>query len=203
MQRITPLVLLAASLVGAPAFAQKTPFEGLSLGLNVGLDSGTTELGVGDNQINGLGWTSQGLGIQGAWGWPAGGTAIFSLGATLNLTDIAGGDANTTAGFAALKRRTAFSVYMEPGLKLFDRTLAYLKVGYEGASMHFDASTGSADQYIEGAGYGLGLRSFVDKHIYLQAEVKQVFYSSTNLPGQSNSFKSSGTQGLLGLGYQF
>lgn len=203
MQRITPIVLLAASLVSAPAFAQKTPFEGLSLGLNAGLDSGTTELGLGDNQINGVGRTSQGLGIQGAWGWPAGEKAIFSLGATLNLTDIAGGDTNTTAGFATLKRRNAFSVYMEPGLKLFDRTLAYLKVGYEGASMHFDASTGSADQYIEGAGYGLGLRSFVDKHIYLQAEVKQVFYSSTNLPGQSDSFRTSGTQGLLGLGYQF
>jgi opacity protein-like surface antigen len=203
MYQRLPLLLIATALLSAPAFAQKTPFEGLSLGLNAVLDSSSTELGPDAQRLSGLGWTTQGASIQGAWGWPVGESSIFSVGATYHLSDISSGDSNTNGGAFSLKRHSAYSVYMEPGFKLSNQTLVYATVGYEAANMRLDTSTGGTEQSIEGAGYGVGMRSYFSKHGYVQVEIKQLDYRATHFPDQTANFKASATEGLLGVGYQF
>ena len=92
---------------------------------------------------------------------------------------------------------------MEPGFKVSEKTLAYAKVGYENASMQGEVAGRSDDKSIDGVGYWLGLRTMVDSKLYLQAEVKQIFYSSATFSGQSTDFKVHATEGLFGVGYQF
>lgn len=203
MNKPLACLLLAAAGLTSPAFAQSNPFEGFSLGLNLALQSDTTELGAATDRYSGVGWTSQGARLQAAYGWPTGPASIFSVGVSYSLTDISGGDASTAAATFSLKRRNAYAVYFEPGWKLTDSTLAYFKVGYEGAMLREERSQGALESSLDGAGYGFGLRGMLDKHLYVQAELKQLFYNRAHFSDQVAGFKLSGTEGLLGIGYQF
>lgn len=203
MNKPSRILLAAAALLTSTAYAQGNPFEGWSLGLNMSLQSNTTELNAGTDRFSSLGWTSQGANLQASYGWPTSASSVFSVGVNYSLTDASGGDASTAVGAFSLKRKNAYSVYFEPGLKLSDTTLAYFKVGYEGTTLREDTSLGGMEKTLDGAGYGFGLRGMLDKHVYLQAEVKQLFYNTANFPGQATGFKLTGTEGLLGLGYQF
>ena len=202
-----PALLLAGVLLAGQAMAQMPsqdkPFEGFSLGLNLALQSDSTEITVGNARLHGLGWTSQSANLQGAYGWRAGDSAVLTVGANYNLDDVNSGDASTTVGGFSLKRKHGYSVYFEPGWRFSDRTLGYFKIGYQGATLHEDLPGGSVENSLDGVDYGLGLRTLLDKHTYLQAEVRQVLYNSASFAGQSGSFKTSGTLGLVGIGYQF
>ena len=196
-------LVVASGLLAPQAFAQDKSFEGFSLGLNLALQSDSTELSPGNEHLHGLGWTSQDASLQAAYGWATGDSTVLSVGATYNLNDVSSGDASTANGGLSLKRKNGYSVYFEPGYKVSDRTLAYFKVGYEAATLHEDQDASSVESSLDGVGYGLGLRTLMDKHVYLQAEIRQVFYNSFSFAGQNGSFKTSGTMGLLGIGYQF
>ncbi|RFO94807.1 hypothetical protein DIC66_21585 [Rhodoferax lacus] len=201
--RFNHVILVAVVVCSSYANAQQNPFEGGSVALNLGLQSNSTEISSGSDRISGIGWDSQGANLQGAWGWSLSPSFIVSVGASYNLTDVSAGDAGTSTGGFSLKRKNAYSVYLEPGFKVSDKTLAYGKVGYENANMQGEVAGRSGDKSIDGIGYGLGLRTMLDNNLYLQAEVKQIYYSSATFPGQSTDFKVHATEGLFGVGYQF
>jgi hypothetical protein len=113
------------------------------------------------------------------------------------------GEAGGGPGGLSLKRKNSYSVYLEPGFKFSERTLAYFKVGYVGSTLHEDQDSGALESSLDGVDYGLGLRTLVDKHTYLQAELHQVFFNSSGFGGQNGSLRTSGTLGLFGIGYQF
>jgi outer membrane immunogenic protein len=199
-----PYVLLAAAAIcSSYANAQHNPFAGASVALNLGLQSNSTEITSGADRITGIGWDTQGANIQGSYGWSMSPSIILTVGANYNLSDVSAGDASTTAGGLSLKRKNAYSLYVEPGYKVADRTMAYAKIGYENASMRVDSSGSGNDKTIDGVGYGLGIRTMLDSSLFLQAEVKQIYYTSATFSGQSNDFKVHATEGLFGLGYQF
>jgi opacity protein-like surface antigen len=88
LQRHLLLGLLSASiLLGTAAHAQDRSFEGFSLGLNLALQSDSTELTAGSTRLHGLGWTSQSAGLQAAYGWSAGDSTLLSVGASYTLGD--------------------------------------------------------------------------------------------------------------------
>ena len=203
MQYRIPFALMALALCSSATFAQTHPFEGPSAALNLGLYSNSTEISSSTDTLNGLGQTTQGANIQGAWGWAVSPSWIFSVGASYNLTDQSAGNANLLGGAVNLKRRNAWSVYMEPGIKVSDQTLVYAKVGYENGNLRVEGTGSSFDKTMDGAGYGLGIRTMLDSNLYLQAEIKQIYYTAVSVPGQATDLKTQATEGLFGIGYQF
>ena len=203
MRTLHASTLIILSLTSLNTFAQRASFEGASVGLSATLSSPTTEFTTGADQLKGLGWTSVGGGLQGAYSWNVGQASVVSVGATYQLNDISSGEFKSAPDFASLKKKNSYSVYVEPGFKVKEHTLAYAKIGYEGANMRLESTAASVDRDINGASLGFGLRVLLDTHIYVQAEVKQTVYNSTAFNGQPVDFRTSATAGLIGIGYHF
>lgn len=203
MKKVSACAALAAVLLAPQAFAQSGAFEGGSVGYNVNLHSSTTELTVGADKLNGMGSTELGGTLQAAYGWAMGATGIISVGATYSLNDINSGEFVSTTSTLKLKRRDAYSIYLEPGFKVSNGTLAYAKLGYENASALLDTQGVIVSNTIDGFSGGFGLRTMFDANLYMQAEVKQVFYNTSRFSGATADFKASGTSGSIGIGYQF
>jgi len=198
-------VLTVALVIAKPAFAQSEPFLGASLGYNWNQNSVSTEMNADTTtRVNGIGWTSLGGSLQTAYGWGMGSTGLFTIGATYSMTDISAGDFTSSGDSFLLKKRDVYSIYVEPGFRLGGRTLAYAKLAYEGANLRAEGKTGDTNLTLKGTGYGFGMRSQLENtQVYLQAEIKQIFYLPVNFPGRSGDVNSSATTGSVGIGYQF
>jgi Outer membrane protein beta-barrel domain len=203
MKKMSACAALAAALLAPQVFAQSATFEGGSVGYNVNLNSTSTELSVGADRLNGMGSTELGGSLQAAYGWAMGANGIISLGATYSLNDINSGEFVSAGTTLKLKRRDAYSIYVEPGFKVSPGTLAYAKLGYENASALAESQGITLSNTVDGFSGGFGLRALLDSHLYLQAEVKQVFYNSSRFSGAAADFKSTATMGSIGIGYQF
>lgn len=202
--RFIPALTIALA-AAAPAFAQSEPFSGASLGYNWNFNSVSTEMNADTTtKVSGIGWTSLGGSLQAAYGWGMGRTGQFTVGATYSLTDISSGDFTSSGDAFLLKKRDVYSVYLEPGFRLGGRTLAYAKLAYEGGTLRAEGSAGDVNLTLKGTGYGFGIRSQLENtQVYLQAEIKQVFYIPVHFPGRSGDVSSSATTGSVGIGYQF
>lgn len=201
--RFSIFVIASASLAATAALAQDPSFKGLSLGYNLLVGSNSTEMTADTAIINGLGWTTLGAGLQAAYGFPVGKSIILSVGTTYKISDTSSGDFSNPSDSFRLKIKNSYSVYFEPGYRFGERSLAYAKIGYEGGSMQYESRSNCLARNLEGLGYGLGLRVGLVNKIYLQTEIKQVFFHPTTLPTRTTVFTTSGTQGQFGIGYQF
>jgi hypothetical protein len=82
---------------------------------------------------------------------------------------------------------------------LNDKTLAYLKISYEAGKL--GGSSGSDEESISGVGYGVGLRTEINKTTFLQTEIKQVNYNKVTSGGAN--YTSSATVGSAGVVFKF
>ncbi|MFM2036787.1 MAG: hypothetical protein RL459_2052 [Pseudomonadota bacterium] len=207
MNKLAVAVAVATMAFSAvQAQAQSSGFQGVSLGLNAGMIASTTEITAGTDVLDGLGHSAAVGSLQAAYGWAMGDKGVISVGATYNLNDVKGGELRTTAGVRTglYKARDAYSIYLEPGYQLNDKTLAFATLSYEAATARAEDGAGTAvTQDIEGAGYGFGLRVLLDKNLYMQVAVKQVYYESDRFPGDAADFKARATLGSVGVGYRF
>jgi len=56
---------------------------------------------------------------------------------------------------------------LAPGMKLNDSSLAYVKLSYEAGKFSVKSSTSSNEESISGFGYGVGLRTEINKTTFL------------------------------------
>lgn len=193
-----------ATLVVVPqAFAQVTNFEGFSISANANIISGTTEISINSENLNGIGQQSTVASLQAAYGFKAADSVVLSLGGTYNLSDVDGGSVNATSASAAFKLQNGASLYFEPGYVVSDKTLTYLKVSYNVGTAKGESGTQSLSKDITGIGFGFGVRTVLGKNLFLQVEGNRIQYDSAQFPGDTTNFKSSATVGSLGIGYKF
>lgn len=211
MKKIIALAAIAAAC-STSAFAQVSNFTGPSVGVNLDLVSSSIELNdfAGNNagRKNNIGLGDMGATAQAAYGFELSPKTVISVGATYGLTgyngykgtdSVADGSGNST-----LKVKNVMSLYVEPGYLVNNTTLAYAKLGYESAKLDASFSDGSASVDINGMSYGFGMRTMLDKNLFIQAEVKRVSYNRSNFPGDTESnFKADATVGSVGIGYKF
>lgn len=206
MKKILISAVIAASCFAPQAFAQAKNFEGFSAAVNMDLIANSTKGTIlGSNYVDGLGRNSVGASIQAAYSYAATDKIVLSVGGTYNLTDTNGVHFTSSSFTADSKLKDAYSIYFEPGYALTDKTLAYAKVSYEAGKAVATYSDGSPSEStdLSGVGAGFGLRTFIDKNLYLQVEAMQKEYKTATAPGTSNPFKSKSTSGSIGLGYKF
>jgi len=207
--KIKKLAVMAAMATVAfsavQAQAQSAAFQGFSVGLNAGVNAADTELTYGGAVIDGVGHTSAVGTLQGAYGWAMGPQSVVSVGATYNLNDADGAEFRNAGGLKVLdyKARDVYSIYVEPGFLLSDKTLAFLSLSYEGATAKGEGSGYQVRKGIRGAGYGFGMRTALDKNLYFQVAVKHVVYDSERFPNDPTDFKAKSTLGSVGVGYKF
>lgn len=204
MKKVLFALATAGSLLSPQVHAQAQNFGGFSLGANVDMNATHTESTISGIFINGVGQQSWGGSLQGAFGFAASEQLLVSLGANYSLSETDALKLSSSSGTATLKLKNAYSLYVEPGFAVSDRTLAYAKLSYEVGTMHGE-STGAApvSKDIYGAGVGFGLRTMVNKNLYLQAEARRVNYDSARFEGDTTDFKTSVTVGSVGVGYRF
>lgn len=191
----------AAAACSTSAFAQVSNFTGPSVGVNLDHTAVSNQITDASTDLDGLGQQSVGVSLQAAYGFDLSPSSVLSIGATYSLTDAKAGHIkdNSTVTF---KGKNAYSIYLEPGVLISDKTLAYGKVSYESVKMSAEDTGGSDSKNINGVGYGFGIRTMLDKAWSLQAEVKHVKYGSEALDS-TTTFKTSATIGTIGLGYKF
>ena len=204
MKKIITLATVVAAF-STSAFAQVSNFTGYSAGVNLDHTAVNYEnsYSSGGND-NGFGQQSVGVSIQGAYGLALSNSVILSIGANYSLVDSKSYEASSGTGISITdKLKNQYSLYLEPGYLVSEKTLAYGKVSYESAKGTED-QTGQASisKDLHGMGYGFGIRTMLDKNLSLQAEIKSVKYGSESSSATSQ-FKTSATVGTIGLGYKF
>ena len=196
------LTVLAASLACAAACAQTTQFEGYSAAFSLNRFSSSTSLTSEDGRLNygGQSWNGS---IQAAYGFALKANSVLSIGGTFTFGNVEGGGENFGIGESRYRAKNAYSIYVEPGFVLNEKTLAYAKLSSETAK-------GSAEVFgnpeyskrIQGTGFGFGLRTMLDQNKFVQVEVKDINYGSADV-GDGYTYKPKSVVGSIGLGMKF
>ena len=192
------IVVVAGIIFSSSAFAQAENFAGASFGINTGFESNQTYLAqTSDN----YGYHTTPFNINGSYSFTISPTVVIATGLTYDLADATA----VNAGSATLKLKNHYSLNIEPGYALSEKTLGYLKVAYHSAT---SSATLSGTEYTgttTGWGYGFGTKHKIDKNLYINLEIQQVSYGAYQ-PSSSVSTSTithTSTFGTIGLGYQF
>lgn len=200
------LTAVAAAVACAAAGAQTSNFEGFSAALNLNTVSTNSKISLnGVPVFDGVGQQSWNGSLQAAYGFGAGPSTVVSVGGTYALGDSKGGKFGTDEYIAQIRAKNVYSVYVEPGFLLNDRTLAYGKLSYEGAKgTGALPGEGERSRSMRGSGFGAGFRTMLNQTSFVQVEFKQVSYNSIGLlVSEGASIKPKATLGTIGFGMKF
>ena len=193
------VLIVAATAVCATASAQTSNFAGFSGALNLNTVSVNSKLSSGGGSVDGLGQQSWGASIQGAYGFATSATTVVSVGGTYALGDIKAGTASPSTEMTV---KDAYSVYVEPGFLLNDKTLAYGKLSYESVNGRLASGGQSASKSANGTGFGFGVRTMLNSSSFIQVEFKQADYGTVDV-GSNSSVHPTSTTGTVGVGMKF
>jgi len=143
---------------------------------------------------------------------------VLGIGATIYPGDSASATSNSTTtgvpGSAAGVYNIAnvFAIYLTPGYTIDKDRLAYLKIGYTGATIH-TSSAGNFPQQstnVSGIATGLGYKQMLNESFYGFGEVNYAAYSPKSVSVLTDggatvntSSKGSGVDFIVGAGYRF
>ena len=124
---------------------------------------------------------------------------MLGLGASYSLGNRKAGSLGTPATDFTTKNALSFDI--SPSYAISDSLLVYGKVSSVGLTVVSTSGTTETSDSFNGIGYGLGLRSMIDKNIYIQAGYDVNRYNEkttggTTLSGNTNIFS-------LGAGFKF
>lgn len=157
---------------------------------------------------------------------------VLGLGATLDLGNTQSGAvrmaSSTTPEMSgdliSLVGKKHYSVYLQPTWLLTPDTGVFVKVGYHTMKRSQDGLAGamlasqgiSTAMNLSGMGYGMGVKTYVTKNVFVQAEASTVSYKSQDLSGLAGalgqsteggsanlSAKVKTTSGIISIGMNF
>ncbi len=195
--------LLAAAVLctcfASQAFAQDKNFEGFSVGINANSVRTSTDAS-GATFTASASKTSSNASLQANYGFALSDSFVLGVGATVGLGDLDAGSTTVLGLPVSLKSKNLYAINVEPGYLVSNTTVAYAKIAYQ--SMKGEVQmTGGGTQDFHGTGYGLGVRTMLDKNLYLQFEASQVDYNAASISGVS--YRPKQTTASIGIGYRF
>ena len=201
MNSLIKTSLLGLALVSTASMA--TNFAGPEAGASVTMNSGSALIDskVDDDYDGNSGQQSIGIKLHAGYGFEMGNDTVVLVGFNYNPTEIKAGTVNT----ANLKIQNSWSLFLAPGMMLNDKSLAYVKLAYESGNLKYSDSGENIEQSLTGLGYGIGLRTEINKSTFLETEIKQVSYSKFNYKkGSVNvDLTPSATVGSVGVVFKF
>lgn len=225
MKKLITVAALISVLISTEAFANSENFKGANVSLGASLtnynstwtynEPGTDfSTSLGHSGIVGVLGASYLMKLQEKF--------LLGLGATYDINDTTAGESKnnvTVSGnyVATSKVKNHYSIYLQPTYALSDKTALFAKIAYHNAKVEISDSgqliQGGVNHYqdrIKGAGYGFGFMHFVDKNIFVKAEIEWVEYNKKSIPREYHTgasgtlkYKLTSTAGVLSLGYRF
>ena len=198
MNALIKTSLLGLALVSTASMAGN--FAGPEAGVSAAMNGGSNLVDIkNSNDYDGdYGQQSFGIKLHGGYGIYMGNNTLVLVGLDFIPTDIKAGsnDGDT------IVIKNSWSLSLAPGTMLNDKTLAYVKIAYEAAKFNYKSTLSSFDESISGLGYGIGLRTEINKTTFLQTEIKQVNYKKFTYKNGVD-FTSSTTTGSVGIVFKF
>ncbi len=192
------LIAAILAVVAPVAFAQAKLFEGFSLGANLDASQTTTNvMGLGSDSAN-----STGFGIQAQYSIAYGNQFVLGLGGSLSTGSRKAG----TLGPSDFSVKNATSLDISPGYALSESLLVYGKISALSlTAVGSTTATGNefGSESLTGIGYGIGVRSMIDKNIYIQAGYDSNRFNEKSSTGGFGTFSGSSNVFSLGAGYKF
>lgn len=193
-------ILLAAVIAAtAPqAFAQAKNFEGFSLSGNLAVAKTTTDVTFGGATLSDSG-TSTNLDVQLQYSFALAPQFVLGVGATIGT----GNNKSGTVGGSDISTKDRASFDIVPGYVLSDSTLLYGKVSALSATGVAEGAGGNSSTSLSGIGYGLGVRSMIDKSMFFLVGYDWNRYDEKTINGGAATFKPKADVFSLGFGYKF
>ena len=204
LTKISCTLALLASVAATPASSQ-TNFAGLSGSIGIGYDRATDTISdaVGTLSSKKNNWVSV---LDLSYGIIASKDFVFALGGTYGLTDSETEGAAGGLGFRT-KLKDPYSIYIEPTYLLNENTGLFLNLSYNKAKNDSRADDGvTLSEDVDAYGYGVGIKNFIDKNLFVKAQVNYVKYGSHNTiasDGVPTTISPKTTTALISVGYKF
>ena len=211
------LLVAALSVATSTAFAQAKNFEGPSAALAFGATGINSNISSTDNAGSSSidsGKTNLISGLDFSYAKAVDANWLLGFGVTYDLSKSKSGtfaydDGPTDVGSISLSGKNHYSVYFQPTYALNNTTALFAKVGYHSIKGTItavgDEGNYSAGRTFTGVGYGVGVKTFLNKNIYVQAEAQLVdFGKKSETDGDdTQTVKIKSTAGILSIGYKF
>ncbi len=208
------LLLIAAmsAATTTPVFAQASNFEGFSAGLGlaaVGVSTKVSESYDGDSYGLSLGKDNVIPGVDLSYTKAIDSKLLVGFGVTYDLAKSKSGEFNLgEGGSIGLEAKNHYSVYVQPQYLLNNTTAVFAKLGYHQmkGSISGDYAAAFTSEKYNGIGYGVGIKTFIDKNLFVQVEGQIVDFKQKSFDygdGYIVSYKPKSTAGIVTLGYKF
>jgi opacity protein-like surface antigen len=225
------LSLLAAALaVSAPAFAQSAKFEGFSVSAGLGSIGTNTQYSLAPTSVPATeelpasstpgyvlhcGKTSNLPVLDLAYGKRLDQNIVLGVGATLGLGKTQSGGLNVSSEEMSLGMslvgKNHLSVYVQPTWVLTPDTGVFFKLGYHKmkGSVESDSAVPGLSSVLpsslsfSGVGYGIGVKSYISKNVFIQAEATTINYKSNDLDLFPGTAKVKSAAGIVSIGMNF
>ncbi len=175
-------------------------YAGLGLGaVGANFSSSSIKSNWADGQNNTVGMVDVGYAAQINPNWGVG------LGATIDMNETKSGEGEP--GNSRVRIKDHYAVYVQPFLNLTPSTSVFGKLGYHSMKGEVSDNTFARSNSYHGVGYGLGVKTMVNRNVYLQAEATWVDYDSKTFFGTVSKidfdYEFKTTAGVVTVGYQF
>ncbi len=197
MNALLKTSLLGLALVSTASMAGN--FAGPEAGVSVTMN-GASSLVDNKNSNNydgNYGQQSIGVKLHGGYGFDMGNDTVVLVGFGYNPTEIKSGSLQSST----TQIKNSWSLSVAPGMMLNDKSLAYVKLSYEAGKFNVKSSNSSENHSISGFGYGVGLRTEINKTTFLETEIKHVNYKK--FTEDSDNITPSATVGSVGVVFKF
>ena len=224
MNKILKLSAIALLASSTSLMAQSSNFKGASVGVYgsmVGAAvSGNVTTSTSTSEVNNgaIGKVAPVGGLDASYTFATGSNGFIAIGATYIPGDakFGSGDtsagANNTAGTVSGKISDPYSIYIQPGIALNPNSALFAKISYLEADFKISSSQTVTKQpgNLNGWGYGVGLKTFMDKNTFVQVEASYseydnltAQYTTTSSTTNTVSAKPKVAAGTITIGYQF
>jgi opacity protein-like surface antigen len=208
------LLLAALSVATTSVFAQAKNFEGPSAALSfaaVGVDTKFSYADAdGANGSTSFGKTSFVTGLDLSYAKAIDSNWLMGFGITYDLNKTKAGEFSDSddqgTSSLSIKAKNHYSVYVQPTYALNNSTALFAKVGYHSMKGEMTYTDGSSDsEKFKGIGYGFGVKTFVNKNLFIQAEAQIVDFKNKSFSDEDGSwgYKVKSNAGIISVGYKF
>jgi opacity protein-like surface antigen len=220
-------VALLATTAATPALSQSKNFAGPSIAIGGGYSSQNYDLNFVDTDVEDAANLNFDSGkndfsalIDLGYGFQVDKKLAISIGGTYDLTKskvtparITDEENTITTIDSELKDH--YSLYIQPTYLVNDNTGLFAKLSYNFvksvgkislAEVGEDVVSVSNSKNLEGWGYGIGARTFLDKNLYFQIEGNYVEYENHNVvfnETTTSNHKPKVLSALVSIGYKF
>jgi opacity protein-like surface antigen len=216
-------VALLATTAATPAFSQAKNFAGPSIAIGAGYNTLETPIKIVEDTPSTLtfGGSKQNFNYLAdiSYGIEMNKDFVISLGATYDFNKseseiLSGTDENDDTATVKGKLKDHYSVYLQPTYLINSSTGIFAKASYNFAKASYTIALGedslTISDDVNGWGYGLGIKSFINNNLFIQAEGSLTKYDKTskNLDGDSGTVYDISSEpevlsAIISIGYKF